>query len=271
METQATAAVATPAQTAGPTQPAQPQIPEGKMLVDRAEYERNGERMRGMQGYFDAGQKFGLKKPEDFQSIGKMQSWEKTLKDKGFSPEEILAALTPQEQAAAQQATAAGVAPEDVQKMIAEAISKHDARSTALKGHESATTAEKALVDKFLKETLGENSSTRDKFLMENALRAMLDSKRSIYPEGHLLRDEYLTPYDEKSASALFEDFKKQIAVSEGTDMAALGKDAAKSKPVATPAGNRAGQGKADDNQSKSPRAMLRAAVERAHANRNVG
>jgi hypothetical protein len=253
--------------------------PEGKVLLDAAEAQvlrQNNERVRGMQGYYEAGSKYGLKKPEDFESVGKWRSFEKSLKDKGLTTEQIMAAFESQEteQQAPQTPQLDRATIEKIlggKIVTADELESREKRNSAISEREKLTASEKQLMDKYLADTLGENPSTRDRFLMQNALRALMEEKRQLYPEGHPLHSEFLAPFDEKSATALFDEFKKQIAVSEGSDMAALGKEAAKSKPVPTPAGNRAGQGKADDNPSSTPKSQLRAAIERQHATRGKG
>jgi len=254
-------------------------MPEGKVLADANEYavlKQNNERVRGMQPYWEAGSKYGIKKPEDFESVGKWRKFEDTLKAKGMTTDQIIAAFD----APTQEESGAGLDLATIEKQLGQKFMPVDkfheelARRDALSEHKNMTAREKELFNKHLNELLGENPSSKDKFLTQYALRGLIEDFereqpfRRAYDDKHPLRNEYLAPLDEKGLAAVIDEFKKNIAESDGADMAKLGKAAAQSKPTAAPAGNRASQGKAEDDKNDSPKAQLRSAVERAMSGR---
>lgn len=246
------------------------QPPEGKVLLDASEHavlKQNNERVRGMQGYYEAGAKYGLKKPEDFESVGRFRKFEENLKGRGLTMEQIEQAFTVQE-SEAQQAASLDVAALEKQfgeKFVpADKFTKELDRRDALRDHNSASDREAGMLKNAIAELAGENASTRDKWLIENAVKAVIDESRTLYPKDHPLHESHLAALDEKGIAAVVERVKKEIAVSDGADMAAVGKKAAASKSVATPAGNKASQGKAtEEDKSASGMDRIRAATER--------
>lgn len=250
------------------------QVPEGKILLDASEHavlKQNNERVRGMQGYYEAGSKHGLKKPEDFEAVGRFRKFEESLKGRNLTMDQIEQAFTVQEQ---ERQDGGSVDVAAIEKRIgekfvpAESFTKELDRRDAMRDHKSASEREQGLLKTAISELAGENASTRDKWLIENSVKAILDEHRGLYPQGHPLHETHLAALDEKGIASLVEKVKKEIAVSDGADMAAIGKKAAASKPVASPAGNKTGQGKAEENNTNTPRSQIRSAVERAMGGR---
>lgn len=212
------------------------QVPQGKALVDSQEYERlrqNNERVRGMQPYWEAGSKYGIKKAEDFERVGRLTKFEESLKARGLTPEQIEAAFAAPKEDEKQ---SGGFSTADLDKYLAkkkylteDQVSQREAKTLATVEHKQAESHEQSLVKKAIAE-LAEGMSTREKKMLESHVLHTINTKRAVYPQGHPLHDSALAPFDEKSFGTILAEIQASIALSDGEDIAKLGDATAKGK-----------------------------------------
>lgn len=235
---QTAAAAVTP--QSGPAQPATtPTTDDGFERVPRDQYQtliRNNERVRGMEQFYQAAQKGGFKNPTDFETWGKFRAF--TEKQK-LSPEILMRAF---EDDAPAENKGGGLDLDTIKKELAgDYVSKSDlAHAQAMGKHELLEERAGGLTQKALA-GLVEGANPRDKWLIEHAFRAVLGSPEHmrLYPEGHPLHDKAAMPHDEASITKIVEAVKKQIALSDGEEIANIGAEAAKGgKKTPTPAGS---------------------------------
>lgn len=217
-------------------------VPDGKVLLDATEHQRltqNNERVRGMQPYWETGSKYGIKKPEDLEPLGRLS---RAASKRGIDMGKLIEAMEAEEQAAVEESTG-GAATFDVAKfkkeLGGEFISRADfekltAKQQAKFQHDQLLASEKALIEKTAKEILGDKANPWNM----RSMTALLESRRGAYPTGHPLSEEHLSPYDEKSLSALLPDLKKEWASVTGAEIEQEADAALKGKRVPTVAGS---------------------------------
>lgn len=238
-----------------PTPSPEFKVPDGKVLVDANEWQqvpRMREQNVGYQRFHEAGSKFGLKKPEDFDRIGKLSG---VLERRGLTMEQVVDLLG-HEPESPEQAKAAGLNKDEMGKFLKEQgyltkaeVDQQFTKRDAMSAHQKAQDAESKWIESKRAELLGENPTARERFLVENAVRAHLESKRGFYPEGHPLRDEALAPFDEKGLTPVWDELKATLARSDGADMAAAGAAVNKGgKSVAGAAGTSAPKKSTDED-----------------------
>jgi hypothetical protein len=239
---QNSAAAVTPAQPAVPAQPATP-VDDGFERISRDELttlRRNSERLRGSEKLFQAASQHGFKRAEDFDKYGKFAS---TLKSRNLTLEQMTAAFeTPETDTGTPAAGGGGFDAAALDKYLAEKkyltedqVSQREAKQSATFEHKQAMAKESDFIKKGIESLIGEGASNRDKYLIQNAVKAILDEKRGFYPEGHPLAEVDRAPFDETTFGAVLGEIKKQITLQEGEDLAKQGDAAAKG--VSTPAG----------------------------------
>lgn len=235
-----------PAAAGAPQAPAQPapefKVPEGKTLLDATEYEtlrRNNERLRGSESYFQAGSKYGIKRPEDFETYGKFKE---AADKRGLKLEALTQALMAGEQDSGGDTGALDIAAIEKQlgsKYIpADKFEAELNRRDALYEHKTALKQEESIISKAidgLMSKLGESVSARDKATLPRAFKALVNEKRNLYPHGHPLRDEQFSPHDDKSLASLVAEFEKELGLTEAAEVADIGDKA--NRKVTTPAG----------------------------------
>lgn len=269
-----------PVQGSESSQPATFQVPEGKFLADRAEYERNMNRLRGQDQQFQEFSKFGIKSPKDFEPHHKFSEF---LKSRKMTHDQIMAAF-----AENGQDESAPVKPDmgEVEKFVRDKgfVGRDDLDSEfttreALSEHKTSIGREKDLLAKALESALPDTADQWAKKALGAEVRARMadPANRPMYPEGHPLCPKYddkgnllnpkaqLAPWGEKDIAKLVLDAKKELALEDGADMANIGRKAAQSRPpTGAPAGNRSGQGKpVDDEPNASGSGRIKAATEK--------
>ena len=223
-------------------------VPEGKVILDSADYERfrqNTERVRGMQSYYEAGNKYGLKRPEDFARLEQINKFEGLLKNKGMTMDQMLAAFeSPQQTEGSAGFDMATLEKEFSGKFVAadKLDSEFETRFgkyTALNEHKAAYSKEPELLAQALKDALPENADPRDRRALAAEVRALMSdyNRREMYPENHPLHKEHLAPWTDKHIAKLIADVKKELALADGEAMAKAGDAVLKGK-VSTPAGS---------------------------------
>jgi hypothetical protein len=237
------AAVTAQAQTSAPAQPATEfKVPDGKMLVDATEYQRNQERVRGMQTYYERGSKAGFKRPEDLEKLGKFNA---TLSERGLNIDGLMQAFVTEQEDKGVDTEAMN--PAKLEQMFEKWAEKkglvksadldtREQKIHALSAHKESMAKESSAVDSFVKGLLGDTATDRDKRLLALYVKDTLESRRNVYPEGHPLHESELAAFDEKGLAPVFEEVKKFWAVGQGEEMAQAGDAALKGK-VPSPAG----------------------------------
>ncbi len=244
---QPNAAAVTPAQPAGPAQPAAAQVDDGFERISRDELttlRRNNERVRGMEPFFQKANQLGLKRIEDLDGIGKFNS---VLDKKGIKRDALMQALMAEEQDTGGEQPQGGLTLEAIEKqlgpkfMSAEKFEAELNKRDAMYAHKSAMVGEQSAVQKTIDgliAKLGEGASARDKALLPSAFKAMLAEKRGLYPDEHPLSKEQLAPFDEKSLGALAAEFEKSLGLADAQAVAALGDETNKGGRKSTVAGS---------------------------------
>jgi len=284
------AAVVSPVPT-GPSQPATPATDDGYERVPRDEYQnlkRNSERARGMEGFFQAANKHGFKRPEDFEPVGKLSS---ILKNKGLTVDQVAQLLADERQQEAEQpSSGVGFDPKAAEKWAKERgfftekdYSEREQRLTAKLSHKEAMAREQAAMDKYVAELAGEKATDWDKRAVKAMLKEMAESKRGVYPVGHplgpvqgengLVYDHAeFAAHDEKTLAEIVSEIKKLRGTSEGDALVAQADAALKGgKKVPTPAGAAGPSTKTPpkaDQERRPGNLPAKAAVEAAYAKR---
>lgn len=244
------AAVTAQPQTA-PAQPADFKVPEGKVLLDASEAEtwkRNSERLRGVEPFWQAATKAGLRDPKQFDVLGQLV---KSATSKKVDLNALIQALNsdmeadPGPTADGQTLDLASIKKQLGGEFMSRAdFEKELAKERAMRAHESAMSSEKGLLDKALSGLLGENVTDWDR----RSVMAFIDAKRGLYPEDHPLHGSSLSPFDEKALSGVLEELKKERAALTGKQLESAA-DAA-IKGTKTPSA--AGGGVSATNKTKS-------------------
>lgn len=255
---------------------AQPEFkaPEGKVLIDVAEHERlrqNNERLRGADEYYRAGQKLGLKSPKDFEPIGKFTS---VLRERGLTMDQMIAAFTSEQEEKG--APVEGIDPKALEGMFSKWAKDQglvksadlDTREKAVMArleHQKAMDAERALSEKLTAQLLGDSPTEWEKAATAAMIEAALSKKRGLYPPDHPLHGEAWSPYDEKTATPIFEEIKKLRGLSAGEEMVKAGDAALKGK-VSSPAGSSPAKPSKPEIKGGGNEPFSRARMEAAHA-----
>lgn len=244
-------------------------VPEGKALLDIAEVERykqNSERVRGMQPYWEAGSRYGIKKPEDFEPIGRLYG---TLKSRNMTPDQIIKLM---EGEAEQDQSVPDIAA--LEKKFGENYIPKDKfeselnRRDALYEHRSAVKLEQELVAKATASLLGDNPSPREKFLIERAMRAEFSDpkNRRLYDQNHALHKEEIMPLDEKGVNSIVEMVKKELGIADGAELEKIGKAAAKGTTTPAGAPSPLGKAKQEDDPNTTMSERIARAIKKAES-----
>lgn len=228
---------------APPAAPAQPefQVPQGKVLIDEMEHRRTADRIRGMQSYYDAGTKLGIKDPKGFEKFAK-------LADQGVNLDMLVESF---KQPVETEQQPSSMSPAEIDKYLSskgyltkDQVDQQFTKHSAKTAHERAVEQERAWLKTKQADLLGEDATDWDKFLVENAVRGYFESpeNRPLYPEGHPLAGETFAAYDEAGLGKKWESIAQIRAKSQGDALAAKG-DAVNrgaSKTVAGASGTKA-------------------------------
>lgn len=267
------AAAVTPTPTSvAPAQPAAP-VDDGFERISRDELttlRRNSERLRGSEKLFQAANQHGFKRAEDFDKYGKFTG---TLKSKGLTLDQMMAAFETPDTDTGQPAGGGGFDQAALDKYLSEKgyltqdqVGQREAKQMATIEHKQAVAKEADLIKKGIEGLLGDSAGARDKYLIERAVKAEIESKRGFYPEGHPLAESMQAPYDETTFGTVLAEIKKAITLQEGEDLAKQGDAAARG--ISTPAGANAAKPTQPPSKSdeKRPGGQLsKADIEAAH------
>lgn len=237
-------------------------VPEGKVVVDAPEYEtlkRNNERIRGMETHYQTATKYGFKKPEDFEPVGRLRETLEKRKMSFDDVQDILRIIKDDPEEGVEAAKQAGMSQKDIQKMISDAI-QGDRTERAWESHQAALESERAAIRKATDALLGEGASELDREVWADHAYALSRNAEfrkqhgEMYPDKHPLHEQQWAPYSEKGLAALTDALKKKREAAAGASMASKAKDAAK-KLSATPGGKVPSSGTTESEGSDDPRA----------------
>lgn len=251
-------------------------VPDGKVLIDASEqqtWQRQREQLAGLTKFQGEAAKVGIKRTEDFGRIAKLNEW---LGSAGLTMDQLMQAKAEDERATGQPS---GFDPKSMEAWAKEQgfvrSADLDTREKAVMArleHQKAMDAERALVEKFTAELLGDKPSDWEKRAMSAAVKEALQEKRSLYQPDHPLHGEAWSPYDEKTATPVFEEIKKLRGLSAGEEVKKLG-EAANRSARTTPAGGTPQQGRPKEEPAKqqSGSERIRSSVEKFMAGRKGG
>jgi len=217
----------------------QPQIDPNEF----AKYKREAEQARGMRPYFETGNKYGLKTPDQLNEVGELYQ---TLQRQGIRPTQVAQMFGQQ---VAQQMTP-GESPADlskaeIERMIGEKLSKAEAdmiRKAAQRDHDSTIDNEyNEFVPDKLKSVLGENANDALVELAKYAAIGKYSEVRNQYGEDHPLKGMF-GPAGKEGMESIMSWLKDSATKLKASQSLALGA-AARKTSAPTPAGNGAGQG----------------------------
>jgi hypothetical protein len=229
----------TPAEGGGSPAP-EFKVPDGKVLIDASEHQtwqRQREQLAGLTRFQGEAAKVGIKRPDDFGRIAKLNEW---LSHAGLTMDQLMQAKADDD---AQTGSDTGLDPKALEKWAKEQgfvksadLDQREQKIHALSAHKESMAKESSAVDSFVKGLLGDTATDRDKRLLALYVKDTLESRRNVYPEGHPLHESELSAFDEKGLAPVFEEVKKFWAVGQGEEMAQAGDAALKGK-VPSPAG----------------------------------
>lgn len=226
--------------TAVSSQPlSQPQIDPNEF----ARYKREAEQARGMRPYFEAGNKYGLKSPDQLNEVGELY---KTLSERGIKPSQVASMFGAQ---VAQQTDSASevasMSKADIERMIGERLTKAEAdmiRKNAEREHESAINSE---YDQFspenVKTWLGDGADDTLAELARYAAMGKYGEVRQTYGDDHPLKGMF-GPAGKDGLGKIQSWLKESATKLRASQSLALGA-AARKTASSTPAGNGSGQG----------------------------
>lgn len=210
---------ATPTANPAPSQPAPTfQVPDGKVLVDRAEYEthkRYEEQVKGFTPFYERARKTGFTKPEDFDGVEPLL---KTLKERKLTPEQARRAFFEEIGQDDPQKNGDGGQPAFDQAAFEAGLERKFDVKLASKDHESAVKSIPAMLETSAKEALGKGATEYDIKNFQRALTAELVAHREanpqkhMYPDGHPLRDSKWAPYSKEVVAEVVTALKKERA-----------------------------------------------------------
>lgn len=240
----AAAPVSAPAMPTAPGSPAADfKVPSGYRLTPESEYETLS---RTAQKGRDADRWFGVAKEMGFNDPDSLRNWKPAFDvfaKRKIDPKFIVGAFGDMQESQDNDEPNAKSAfdPAAFEKKIREDLKRERMQEL----HEESLKGTDKHLERVIKEIHGDKSlSPEEKWLWENAARNALNGARSMYPEGHPLRDYDLMPVDEKVTAGVLESIRKIQADSRAAQVAAKAeKLAASPKPSATVAGPGTGQG----------------------------
>lgn len=224
-------------------------VPDGKMLLDKLEHDRNLSRLNGYQQYQTAGAKYGFKTPKDFERLSFLQT-------KGITLDQLAAAFANDDAATAGQPDGDAFDPVRFKKELGgEFVSKSEieklmAKQSAMADHKVARARESDMVSKALSELLGEKPSDFEKAAMAALLKEKMGGR--LYPEGHPLYEDDFAPHDEQSIKPILDELRKIRAESAGAEVARIGQAAVAGKKTPTPAGSSAPSTSKNDDKPRT-------------------
>lgn len=218
---------ATTEQPAANSEQTAPAIPEGHVLITQEEHQRfktNSERVAGMQKYWEAGSKHGIKAPEDFARLT-------TPPDADDEPNGKSQPLTPERIAAIAEGSASKI--------------------FAIQKHQQDESAQEAMIDEAVSQLVEKNASEWDRAVVRDAVQARFDrlarADDNLYPEGHPLRPTHFKPLGKEALSKVVKDMR---AVRDTSVAKAKEQKAQAAIGATLPAGKPGGQGQAQQQQA---------------------
>ena len=214
-----------------------PQIDQNEF----ARLQREASRAKGMQGYFDAGNQYGIKTPEQLKEVGELYA---TMSSQGIKPSQ-LAQMFGSQVAAQSNGSPENLSKADIEAIVGERLSKAQAdmiRNAAQREHDAAIDGEyEQFVPEKLKSAIGENANEAMLELARYAAIGKYSEVRNQYGEDHPLKGMW-GPAGKDGINQIMSWLKDSATKLQASQSLALGA-AARKTPASTPGGNGANQG----------------------------
>lgn len=236
----AAAATAAGSPPAAPAQPAAAGQFHQVSDEDMNRYKRYEQVARGATPLYDRLSKLGISKPEDLDRYAPVF---RTLAEKRIDPSGFSRMFSPEADQDLSGGKPAdkpkGGGDDDIEQRV---LSKVE-RKFAEREHQSAESRHSQMVEELVKE-LAPDADEIDREDVRAVVEWHLEKNRSLYPDEHPLRNDYLKPYGSDDLKRTAEWYKERQAKRAGLKMEAKAKAATAGAKVKPPAGNSAGQGK---------------------------
>jgi hypothetical protein len=223
----------------------QPQIDQNEF----ARLQREAERAKGMQGYFNAGNQYGIKTPEQLREVGELYQ---TMSSQGIKPSQM-AQMFGSQVASQSNGSPENLTKADIEAIVGERLSKAQAdmiRGAAQKEHDSAIDSEyNEFVPEKLKSALGEDANEALVELARYAAIGKYSEHRNQYGEDHPLKGMY-GPAGKDGLGQIMGWLKESATKLKASQSLALGA-AARKTSASTPGGNGANQGQPSQSSGR--------------------
>lgn len=193
-----------------PVQPAASVPDESQKLIKRLQ-----EQVAGGQAYFQTGNQYGLRTPEEVKKAGALYQ---AIVSSGYDPESVAQGLTaPAPSRVTQQAAVNPVDPQVFTQSVLDALDQRETARRAVDAHQTQYAAEATLVSEAVGEVTGLDTKVRK--VVERAVKATVDGMREAYPAGHPL-EGYLKPADKTLLQNALKTVLSEMNAEAGKDMA---------------------------------------------------
>lgn len=233
-------------QSSGQQQPQQFQTPAGYRLVPERDWERDQNKLRGANQYFEAGNRLGFQKPEHFAGLEK-------LKARGIDPlrlDQLLAETPVNGDGQGQQK------PFDVEALKKELLGDVEKKASHTMAKREWEAAEKAYMDSLpnnVKGLLGDDATDADIEIYRMAALGHRLSNPSAYEDGHPLREEFPKFGDWESTKKAISELRSKAEAQRAARIGDAANKGGGKKATQPPAGQSGGQGSAKDTEAQKP------------------
>lgn len=214
-----------------------------------ARLQREASRAKGMQGYYDAGNQYGIKTPDQLKEVGELYQ---TMSSQGIKPSQ-LAQMFGSQVASQSQGSPENLSKADIEAIVGERLSKAQAdmiRNAAQKEHDSAIDNEyNEFVPDKLKSVLGDKANDSLLDLARYAAIGKYSEVRNQYGDDHPLKGMW-GPAGKDGLGKIMDWLKDSATKIQASQSLALGA-AARKTSASTPGGNAANQGQPSQSSGR--------------------
>lgn len=191
-----------------PVQPAGQTPDDSQQLVQRLR-----QQVAGGQAFYQAGSKYGIKKPEDLERLGRVYQ---AITNAGLDPDTVVQSLSAP--------APSHVAPQhinapafDASAVVQGVVGVLDERE-AYKQHVTALGSEKALIENAVSSV--KDLTARERVAVAKAVRAAIEDSREDYPDKHPLYGKVLKPVDDTFVQRALKATLDEMNAEAGKDLA---------------------------------------------------
>lgn len=173
----------------------EPQIPEGKRIVDDGEYQQLSRQAANYKGAAPMIQKLvdsGYKTPED---IDRIVGQFKKLQDLGLDADQLAMAFGGQREPEPAPDLGKGFDPNEISNLVSTKVAETLQHREVLGQHKSAFEKQTQSIEQAAREIAGENASESKIEAAKRLIRDEIRSEPLFYDEGHPLADQEYRPY----------------------------------------------------------------------------